>query len=226
MTFTERAWERTAPIRAAIDELPFIRALADGSLTGERFGYYLGQDALYLGQYARVLAGAAALATDPDELVFWAERARDAIVVERSLHAQHVDLAAGAAASPSCAAYTSFLLARRFGEYGVLAAAVLPCFWIYQDVGASLLAVAGDPSAHPYGDWIGAYADPAFAEQTLRVRAIVDREAAAGGGPLRERMLAAYEQASRYEWMFWDAAWRMEGWPVRGRTAQPRRPVM
>ena len=91
---------------------------------------------------------------------------------------------------------------------------MLPCFWIYQDVGERILAAAGDLTNHPYGDWIGTYADPAFAEQTLRVRAIVDRVAEQGDGSLRGRMASAGEQAGRYEWMFWDAAWRMEAWPV------------
>ena len=214
MSFTERLWARIAPIRAAIDELPFLGALADGSLPRERFDHYLRQDALYLGQYARVLARVASLADDPDELVFWAERARDSIVVERALHARHVDVMADAVALPSCAAYTSFLLAQSRGEYGVAATSVLPCFWIYQDVGERILAAAGDLTNHPYGDWIGTYADPAFAEQTLRVRAIVDRVAEQGDGSLRGRMASAGEQAGRYEWMFWDAAWRMEAWPV------------
>lgn len=214
MSFTERLWARIAPIRAAIDELPFLGALADGSLPRERFDHYLRQDALYLGQYARVLARVASLADDLDELVFWAERARDSIVVERALHARHVDVMADAVASPSCAAYTSFLLAQSRGEYGVAATSVLPCFWIYQDVGERILAAAGDLTNHPYGDWIGTYADPAFAEQTLRVRAIVDRVAEQGDGSLRGRMASAGEQAGRYEWMFWDAAWRMEAWPV------------
>ena len=212
MSFTEDLWRRIEPIRAAIDELPFVRALADGSLPRERFEYYLGQDALYLGQYARTLAWAAALADDPEDLVFWAEGTRNAITVERSLHARHVDVRSGIEPSPTCRAYTSFLLAQSArGEYAVVAAAVLPCFWIYQDVGERLVASAGDLEAHPYGDWIGTYANPAFAEQTLKVRGIVDRLAGQGEEPLRDRMAAAHEQASRYEWMFWDAAWRMEG---------------
>jgi thiaminase/transcriptional activator TenA len=27
-------------------------------------------------------------------------------------------------------------------------------------------------------------------------------------------MAEHYAMASRYEWMFWDAAYRMEGWPL------------
>ena len=32
MTFTTDAWARTADVRSAIDELPFVQGLADGTL--------------------------------------------------------------------------------------------------------------------------------------------------------------------------------------------------
>ncbi len=100
------------------------------------------------------------------------------------------------------------------GEYGIAAAAVLPCFWIYQVVGTELLDTAGDLEKHPYGDWIGMYANPVFAEETKIVRGIVDRAAEGVLELQRQRMRDAFVQASRYEWMFWDAAWRMETWPI------------
>jgi hypothetical protein len=28
------------------------------------------------------------------------------------------------------------------------------------------------------------------------------------------RVKEAFMTTSRYEWMFWDAAWKLEGWPV------------
>ena len=30
----------------------------------------------------------------------------------------------------------------------------------------------------------------------------------------RESMREGYLAATRYEWMFWDSAWRREAWPV------------
>ncbi|WP_115728106.1 TenA family protein [Actinomyces culturomici] len=215
MSFTDDLWTGIAPIRAAIDDLPFVEGLADGTLEKGRFDYYMAQDAAYLGAYGRALAGLAQMGDDPDDLVFWAQCAANAILVERSLHASHVDVVAGTEPSPTCAAYSDFLLASlASGDYAVAATAVLPCFWIYQDVGDALLARAGDLEGHPYGDWIGMYADPAFAAETARARAIVDRLAASGSSAQRERMRAAFERASRYEWMFWDAAWRQEAWPI------------
>lgn len=213
--FTDELWEEIAPIKKAIDQGQFVRGLGDGSLSQDKFNYYMVQDALYLAAYAKVLAGLATFAHDPDDLVFWAEASANSIKVERELHASHVDVMAAATPSPTCRAYSDFLAAQlASGEYGIVAAAVLPCFWIYQVVGTELLDTAGDLEKHPYGDWIGMYANPVFAEENKIVRGIVDRAAEGVLELQRQRMRDAFVQASRYEWMFWDAAWRMETWPI------------
>ncbi|MDK7121857.1 TenA family protein [Pauljensenia sp. UMB6358] len=215
MMFTDELWEEIAPIKKAIDQGQFVRGLGDGSLSQDKFNYYMVQDALYLAAYAKALAGLATFAHDPDDLVFWAEASANSIKVERELHASHVDVMAAATPSPTCRAYSDFLAAQlASGEYGIAVAAVLPCFWIYQVVGTELLDTAGDLEKHPYGDWIGMYANPVFAEETKIVRGIVDRVAEGVVELQRQRMRDAFVQASRYEWMFWDAAWRMETWPI------------
>ena len=213
--FTDELWEEIAPIKKAIDQGQFVRGLGDGSLSQDKFNYYMVQDALYLAAYAKALAGLATFVHDPDDLVFWAEASANSIKVERELHASHVDVMAAATPSPTCRAYSDFLAAQlASGEYGIAVAAVLPCFWIYQVVGTELLDTAGDLEKHPYGDWIGMYANPVFAEETKIVRGIVDRVAEGVVELQRQRMRDAFVQASRYEWMFWDAAWRMETWPI------------
>ena len=58
-------WAEIAGVRAEIDDLPFVRGLADGTLGREAFLEYLAQDALYLRDYARALAEAARLAPTP-----------------------------------------------------------------------------------------------------------------------------------------------------------------
>ena len=68
MTFTHDAWAAIAPLRAAIDELPLLTQLRDGSLPREAFIEYLTQDALYLDSYARTLALAASQARDGEEI--------------------------------------------------------------------------------------------------------------------------------------------------------------
>lgn len=215
MTFSTDTWRRIAPVRDAIYAHPFVTGLGDGSLAGDRFAEYMVQDALYLADYGRVLAALAMSSHDPDDLVFWASGARETILVERQLHASHVAVLDAAEPSPTCRAYTSYLLSLVLGgSYAVAAAGVLPCYWIYADVGKRLLSGAGELAEHPYGDWIGLYADDAFDAQVEQAKSIVDRLAAGAGPDEVERMHQAFATATRYEWMFWDAAWRLETWPV------------
>ena len=214
-SFTPEAWARIEPIRTAIDDLPFVVALGNGELSTERFSYYLAQDAHYLADYARVLAACAAQATEPDDVVLWSTSAQRAIVVERTLHAGRVADFAATARSPTCTAYTSYLFALAgAGSYPALVAGVLPCFWIYADVGNRLKAAAAGAVGHPYADWIATYGDPAFAAATELVRCLTDRLASDAGPGTRRAMHRAFHTAARYEWMFWDAAWRLETWPI------------
>lgn len=215
MAFTDEAWRAASDVLAAIEAHPFVTGLSDGTLAKERFEYYMAQDALYLADFARMLALAASQASDSDEVLFWAGGAANAIAVERELHAQFVtDLDAGTK-SPTCTAYTSFLAALgSSGSYPALVTGLLPCYWVYEHVGNRLLAASGDLAEHPYRPWIATYGDPAFAEATRQARAVVDRAVQARSAGERDRALEAFLTAARYEWMFWDAAWRMETWPA------------
>jgi thiaminase/transcriptional activator TenA len=215
MSFSKNAWEEVATIRKAIDELPFLTGLENGSLPHDRFVYYMAQDAHYLAVYGRALAAAASQTSDADELLFWARSATTAVAVERELHAAHVEGFAASTSSPTCTAYTSYLLSLvASGCYPVLAAGILPCFWIYEDVGRRLKERVGDLTGHPYADWILTYGDPEFARSAEQARRILDRCAAGADRTTVERMHQAFATAARYEWMFWDAAWRQEIWPV------------
>ena len=42
----------------------------------------------------------------------------------------------------------------------------------------------------------------------------MDRAAVAAGPTLRDRMEEAFLVSSQYEYLFWDAAYGMERWPV------------
>ena len=68
--------------------------------------------------------------------------------------------------------------------------------------------------ANPYQRWIDTYQDEAFGQSVREVLALTD--AAHGGASAAEwaLMCEAYLKAVRYEWMFWDSAYRLETWPV------------
>ncbi|MDD7961286.1 bifunctional hydroxymethylpyrimidine kinase/phosphomethylpyrimidine kinase [Microbacterium thalli] len=209
-TWTERAWTDAAPVRAAVDACALVDGLRTGDLDARWFAWYLAQDALYLGEYARVLARASALAPRAEEQVFWAEAAASAIAVEAELHRSHVDETAPDAA-PTTLAYTDHLHAASVrGSYGELVAALLPCFWLYADLGERFADANHD--AHPYRDWLATYADPAFAASTRRAIAVVDHAASEASPTERERMRVAFARSMGHELAFFEA-------PVRAADA-------
>lgn len=218
--FSERAWQRTAPLRASIHALPFNTELAAGTLETTRFQGYIVQDALYLGEYSRVLALAAARGPDTATLRSFAESALEAVAVEQVLHERYLSDfgldpsdVARMEPSPDCLGYTSFLLATAYHEpWEVLVAALLPCFWLYWDVGHAIARVAS--ADNPYRAWIDTYADEGFAAAVRSVIAITDTAAAGASDAVRSRMMTAFVRCCQYEWLFWDGAYRQRGWPV------------
>lgn len=219
-SFSETAWQRTSRLRAAIDELKFNTELAAGTLSRERFQGYIVQDAIYLGQYSRVLAIAGAKGPDATTLRAFGSCALEAVAVEQALHERYltefgVDPArlSDAEPSPDCLGYTSFLLATAYHDpWEVLVAALLPCFWIYWDVGSRIAKRAAVDN--PYRAWIDTYADEGFGEAVRSVIGITDRAAAATTPANRSRMMTAFIRCTQYEWLFWDGAYQQRGWPV------------
>lgn len=210
-------WERISGIRSDIDGLPFIRALADGTLGREAFVFYLEQDALYLREYARVLAEASRLAPTSAEQAFWAHSAHGSIVGELELHASWLTPDAGVSAETFAAeharatvAYLDHLRATAFtGDYAELIAAILPCFWLYDDLGRRLHAgefgeYACDPQ-HPYASWLATYADPAFEQATVQAIAYVAEAAVSASPAQRSRMYRAFEISAAHELAFFAA---------------------
>lgn len=220
MRFSDEAWQRTAALRAAIHELPFNRELTAGTLAPERFRFYITQDALYLGQYARVLAIAAAKAPDAATVQVFAGDAVQAIAVEQALHGRYLaefgvtpDAAIAAEVMPDCLAYTSYLLSTAHQQpWPVLVAALLPCFWLYWDVAGAIVARAA--TDNPYRAWIDTYADPAFGAAVETVIAIADRAGESTTGEVRAAMLAAFARSAQYEYLFWDGAYHQRRWPM------------
>ena len=208
-SWSQTAWQATAEVRAQIDGCRFVRELEDGSLHPAAFEDYLAQDAVYLREYARVLARLSMLSVDEAEQEFWATAAQRCLIAERTLHTARIGEAAREVA-PVTRAYVDHLLAvSATGGYAELAAAVLPCYWLYQDLGARLSRAAVDAgrgrATHPYADWLRTYDDPEFAEASRQAIAICDRIAAAGDAATRSRMSAAFLRSAHLELAFFEA---------------------
>lgn len=201
--------ESTADLEAIYD-LEFIRNLVAGSLPEKQFAYYLAQDAIYLNGYSRVLARASALAPTEAAQLFWARSAQQCLEVESELHRNWLSTrTVEPVLGPVTKSYVDHLLAASVsGSYAVLVAAVLPCFWLYAEVGQTLHAqflAAGAPADHPYAEWLRTYADEDFAQATREAIALADEAGRRGSEDERAAMVVAFSQSCRFEVAFFDA---------------------
>lgn len=218
MSFAQDLAQATAPLRRQIHDMPFNRELAEGSLDRETFQGYIIQDAHYLEGFARALALAAAKAPDAPTVAQLAGSAAGAIAVERELHAHYMGLFGVSAEdfariepSAACDHYVSFLLrSAAIGDFSEAVAALLPCFWIYRDIGREIAQVSG--AENPYAAWIATYSGEAFDQSVTRMLELTDRLGANADAPARARMHRAFARSCWHEWRFWDSAYRGESW--------------
>ena len=219
--FTNELWRSMQFIYSEILTHPFLRGLTDGTLTEERFRYYILQDAVYLRDYARALSLAGIRSPNEDALVMFNEHSTGAITVERSLHEGFLkDLgiareeADQTSPSPTTLAYTSFLFrTATLADYSEVLGAVLHCYWIYERAGKTLLE-HGSPNPL-YQKWIDTYGGEEFGALVQAVLDLSDDVFEDLNSSQKARVNDAFSTTSRYEWMFWDAAWRLESWPIQ-----------
>ncbi|GLW90688.1 thiaminase II [Actinokineospora globicatena] len=218
--FVAALWSDIEDIYAAILAHPFITGLGDGTLPRPAFRHFITQDAHYLREYARVLTLCATKATHDDDVTMFASHSANAVTAEQTLHAwlltelgTTAEEASAEPVMPTTLAYTNYLLASAYrGSYAEAVGAVLPCYWLYARVGTHLRAV-GSPDPL-YARWIEAYADPDFQEATNQILTTTTRIAweSTPGTQLLIRTRA--HTAARYEYLFWNAAWHQEQWPI------------
>src|SRR5512134_675942 len=84
--FSQELRRRSERIWQAIDHHPFLRELHAGTLSMERFTYFVLQDYVYLLDFAQVLCQAAAKSADLQTLELFARHALGAVEVERTFH--------------------------------------------------------------------------------------------------------------------------------------------
>jgi thiaminase/transcriptional activator TenA len=217
MNWTDHAWQSIQPLFQEILEMPFIQELKDGTLPLEKFQFYMLQDAKYLEHYGRALAALGSKAMDNKMALDFFDFGKNALVVESALHEAYFEQFGLQAhqeitIEPICHHYIHFLKSTvAFNPIEVATAAILPCFWIYKEVGDYILETQNS-SNNPYKNWIDTYSGDEFAEGVKLAIAYSDYMAENSTAEKRKLMLEAFKTASKLEFMFWDAAYKNTKW--------------
>jgi thiaminase/transcriptional activator TenA len=218
--FTKALWREIVPIYRSILTHPFIKGLTDGSLNKENFKFYIVQDALYLREFAKSLSIAAAKSPVEDWIIMFNEHSAGALKVERSLHNSFFrDFGIGRKAvsrtplAPTTLAYTSYLLSVAYSSpFHEVVGALLPCYWIYWEVGKALVS-KGSPNSL-YQRWIETYGGEEFADVVKAVLTLTNTISKELNEDEKNGMKTHFVTTSRYEWMFWEMGYRKEEWLV------------
>ena len=220
--FTSELWRAIAPIYETTLKHPFLAGLTDGTLPRSRFQFYLAQDALYLKVFGQALHALAAKAPREEWAITLGTHAIDALKAERELHetvlasygVSKTDIAL-AVMAPANYAYTNHLLVSvERGSFAEGLAAMLPCYWIYWEVGKTLKK-RGSPRQE-FQRWIDQYSSEEYGKSVNEVLAIMNTVASGLDSLARASLLRRFIVSARYEYLFWDMAWREERWFPEG----------
>jgi len=212
----ENTRAKTEAIFQKIVKHDFITDLMEGKLQKDIFGFYVNQDSLYLSEYKKALVTVGTKCNRPEDTQFFYESATGIILVEDALHKEFLEQKyINHEPTPTCELYNSYLARIVHNEsVEIGAAAVLPCFTIYKEVGDYILANQTNNGSNPYQAWIDTYASEEFAQAVKQAIAIVNHYASSTSAENLAKMEEVFIKTSKLEWMFWDSAYKQEQWRV------------
>lgn len=217
-TFSQEAWASIdQTIYKDILNLDFVKELMLGTLDKSTFEFYIKQDKLYLNEFRRILTILSSKLIKEEESNNFLIYAKDIMDVEKELHEEFLDLFKAdenLEASPSCLLYTGYLhTIVNTSSVAVILASVLPCFWIYQEVGAYILKHQNKED-NIYQAWIDTYGSSEYEKVVQDVIVICNKHEKNASKDEKDQMLQAFYKASQMEWLFWDSAYKKEKWAI------------
>ena len=214
-SFTDQLWLASKSVYESTLRHPFVVGLTDGTLPRENFLFYIDQDTSYLHEFGKALKTLAKKAPRAEWRQTLESHATGALLTEQQLHSNILSSYGLARATgkmaPTNYAYTNHLLATvERGTFAEGLAAMLPCYWIYLEVGRELAKKKS--SNADYQRWINQYSDAGYAESVQQVLDMMNAEAATLDEQKKLRLKDLFVLSARYEYMFWDMSWQKEQW--------------
>ncbi|KRG14336.1 thiaminase II [Lederbergia galactosidilytica] len=208
---TEQSWELSL-------HHPFVQGIVQGDLPLEKFKYYILQDIYYLKHYGKVHAMAAAQADDFSHTALLAKKAQLTAQAELTVHEEHAKVLnitkeemEHFRPAPTAYAYTSHLYrAALSGSFAQTIAAMLPCYWLYADIGKTYEHTA--PNKPIYKKWIETYASEWFQTSTQEQIDLLNQVVATASETEKEKIKEQFVIAKEYELAFWEMAYQEEKW--------------
>ena len=208
-----------ADMWAKIHDHPFLREMADGSLPTAKFAFYVGQNLLFLPELAKAAAIGVAKATDEATMRDFSEVVGNVLNLEipknrELLNEVAPDGPAQMTMAPANLAYTRHLITVAYeGGAASILASFTPCSWSYGELGRPYAPKR--PIDQPaYDRWFEFFSGTEYWETLEAGKSRLDRLCAGLGEAEMRRVSDIFRVSSQLEYLFWDMAYAMQGWPV------------
>ncbi|MCL7403644.1 MAG: thiaminase II [Thaumarchaeota archaeon] len=209
--------EKASSIWEKILEHPFVVELYTGELPFSKFKYYVLQDYNYLVTMIKVLSIVSAKApnimqTKKALYLAYMTVTGEMENYEKLLSEMNLTIrdAVSTTPNPSNVAYMNFLLSTSYMmDYWATMAALLPCFWTYLEIAEKHKDKLESNPSTIYRRWASVYLSKEYKEIVDIFRNEVDSSSLTV-----DEMWPYFELASKYEYMFWSAAYSEEKWPI------------
>ncbi|WAH37833.1 thiaminase II [Alicyclobacillus dauci] len=225
MQFTDELRNLTDALFKRIKRHPFVQGIANESLEPNQLIHYVQQDYQYLTTYVQVYGLAMAKCTNRDQMRDLHARMR--IVLEEEIHphinfcrvaqVDYRDLQTGVALAPTAHHYAKHMLSvAQSGSLGEILATLLPCHWIYIDIADDMMSRVQPNETHAFYDWIRFYSSEEMHTGLATFRDWIDAYTLNSGERERDLMREHFLTSCQLELRFFDMAYTLEDWAVRG----------
>ena len=206
-SWSGEVWKKSLPIYNAILGLDFLKELSQGTLGRDAFARYIAQDEIYLKNYYSQMYMLADLMENLQDRNLFLSFAQSGMEGEKVLHEMLIgkySINTEVKASGVTAAYNAHICKGiATGNPCIALASVLPCMWIYNQVGIHIFHNS-KLEDNPYKEWILEYGQEKFTEGVNKVLEMIDVWASKADGETLEQMDCHYLKAALYEYAFWD----------------------
>lgn len=205
--WSDNVWNVIRPIMERIQNLPFLQEMAAGTLPYEKFLRYLYQDDLYLINYCDEMSRLADMLPDSVMKELFRQFAKEGMEAEHIMHEQMIgDKAAeNIRPMPGTTAYINHT--RQYFEpedLSMAMAAMLPCMWVYSEIGKYIISIEKDGDKNPYHEWISCYASDMMENGVRNALNLINEMAEKESPQRRAAMREAFVISTEMELRFWE----------------------
>lgn len=208
--FTTRAWKSAQPIMERICAHPFLQEMARGTLSSESFRTYLEQDCIYVANYGQEFLHLAKMLPKSHLQELFLEFAKEGVAAEEAMHEMLMSQFGGGETEPMPGTTRYMEHTRQYFEpedLPMAMAAMLPCMWVYNEVGKYIMSIEQGGEKNPYHQWISCYASDLMDDGVENALKLTDELAEKESPERQEKMLEAFLIATEMEFVFWDQAY-------------------